>query len=139
VKPKPLEVTWEELVAAIKQQRRELLRVDGLVVSSSSGPVSARAQLMVEALCRRAFDDVKRYYCVADPAVADHLGEAWSAYCVWGDNRVFVGPTACAAAHAYAAGIRFGDGILSPEAPLGASPSSEARGSQSKGTEDTTR
>jgi len=100
MKRKPVEVTWEQLVATIEGQRPELLRVACVEGRSDI----ACAQLVVEALCRREFDDVKRYYCVAGPDGAGPDG-AWFAYRVELGNRVFVGPTACAAAHAYAAGI----------------------------------
>ena len=142
MKRKPVEVTWEQLVAAIEGQRPEMLRV--ACVGGRSDIASA--QLVLEALCRRAFDAGEQNVvantdgvCSVAGSMERGSGGAWCAYRSEGGNRVFVGPTACAAAHACAVGIKFGDGILSPETPLGASPSSEARGSHSKGTEDTTR
>jgi len=139
VRRKLVNITWEELVAVINRQRPELLYVgDGSVAASSYQPVNPREQLVIEALCRRAFDAVDLNVCVASPDRQSPDG-AYIAYRPPGNAMEFMGPAACAAAHAYCVGIDFSDGILSPEAPLGASPSSEARGSHSEGTEDTTR
>jgi len=131
VKRKPVEVTWEQLVAAIEGQRPEMLRV--ACVGGRSDIASA--QLVLEALCRRAFDAGEQNVvantdgvCSVAGSMERGSGGAWCAYRSEGGNRVFVGPAACAAAHACAVGIDFGDGILSPGAPPGASPMPNKKG-----------
>jgi len=107
MKRKPVEVTWEQLLAAIEDQRPEMLRV------GDAQPVNPREQLVVEAICRRAFAcrrafcEVDLNVCVASPDQQGPDG-VYIAYCPPGNAVEFMGPAACAAAHAYCVGIDFG-------------------------------
>jgi len=103
MKRKPVEVTWEQLLAAIEDQRPGLLRV-ACVEGRSDDP---RAQLVLEAICRRAFGAVDLNVCVASPDQQGPDG-VYIAYCPPGNAVEFMGPAACAAAHAYCVGIDFG-------------------------------
>jgi len=128
-KRKTVNITWEALVATINRQRPELLYVgDRSVAANSYQPISAREQLVVEALCRRAYDAAEPNVYATTPDRQSPDG-AYSAYRPTGSNAIdFLGPAACAAAHAFCVGIDFGDGILSPEAPPDASPRPKKKG-----------